>query len=126
MTFKKTVRRAAVATALAMGMAGAVQAAEKVNIGFTGPLSGGAALYGENTLEGLRMAAEEINAGGGIDVDGTSYEINIVSLDDMYSPSRAAVNGKRLVQQYSTPIVFSRTPAARSRCRRSTNATAFW
>ena len=107
MTFKKTVRRAAVATALAMGMAGAVQAAEKVNIGFTGPLSGGAALYGENTLEGLRMAAEEINAGGGIDVDGTSYEINIVSLDDMYSPSRAAVNGKRLVQQYSTPIVFT-------------------
>ncbi|MES1929942.1 branched-chain amino acid ABC transporter substrate-binding protein LivK [Salinisphaera dokdonensis CL-ES53] len=107
MTFKKTVRRAAVATALAMGMVGAVQAAEKVNIGFTGPLSGGAALYGENTLEGLRMAAEEINAGGGVDVDGTQYEINIVSLDDMYSPSRAAVNGKRLVQQYSTPIVFT-------------------
>ncbi len=107
MTFKKTVRRVAVATALAMGVAGAAHAAEKVNIGFTGPLSGGAALYGENTLEGLRMAAEEINAGGGIDVDGTSYEINIVSLDDMYSPSRAAVNGKRLVQQSSTPVVFT-------------------
>ncbi|MES1941238.1 branched-chain amino acid ABC transporter substrate-binding protein LivK [Salinisphaera sp. T5B8] len=107
MTFKKTLRRAAVATALAMGMVGAVQAAEKVNIGFTGPLSGGAALYGENTLEGLRMAAEEINSNGGIDVDGTNYEINIVSLDDMYSPSRAAVNGKRLVQQSNTPVVFT-------------------
>jgi branched-chain amino acid transport system substrate-binding protein len=107
MTFKKTVRRVAVATALAMGMAGAVQAAEKVNIGFTGPLSGGAALYGENTLEGLRMAAKEINGNGGIDVDGTQYEINIVSLDDMYSPSRAAVNGKRLVQQSNTPVVFT-------------------
>lgn len=107
MTFMKTVRRVAVATALAMGMAGAVQAAEKVNIGFTGPLSGGAALYGENTLEGLRMAAKEINGNGGIDVDGTQYEINIVSLDDMYSPSRAAVNGKRLVQQSNTPVVFT-------------------
>jgi branched-chain amino acid transport system substrate-binding protein len=107
MTFKKTVRRVAVATALAMGMAGAVQAAEKVNIGFTGPLSGGAALYGENTLEGLRMAAKEINGNGGIDVDGTQYEINIVSLDDMYSPSRAAVNGKRLVQQSNTRVVFT-------------------
>ena len=107
MTFKKTVRRVAVATALAMGMAGAAHAAEKVNIGFTGPLSGGAALYGENTLEGLRMAAKEINGNGGIDVDGTNYEINIVSLDDMYSPSRAAVNGKRLVQQSNTPVVFT-------------------
>ncbi|WP_348765218.1 ABC transporter substrate-binding protein [uncultured Salinisphaera sp.] len=107
MTFKKTVRRVAVATALAMGVAGAAHAAEKVNIGFTGPLSGGAALYGENTLEGLRMAAKEINGNGGIDVDGTNYEINIVSLDDMYSPSRAAVNGKRLVQQSSTPVVFT-------------------
>ena len=107
MTFKKTVRRVAVATALAMGMAGAAHAAEKVNIGFTGQLSGGAALYGENTLEGLRMAAKEINGNGGIDVDGTNYEINIVSLDDMYSPSRAAVNGKRLVQQSNTPVVFT-------------------
>lgn len=107
MTFKKTVRRAAVATALAMGMVGAVHAAEKVNIGFTGPLSGGAALYGENTLEGLRMAAEEINAKGGVQVNGESYEINLVSLDDKYSPSQAAVNGKRLVQQYDTPVVFT-------------------
>lgn len=106
MTFRHTVRRAAVVTALAMGMVGAVHAAEKVNIGFTGPLSGGAALYGENTLEGLRMAANEINADGGIDVNGKSYEINLVSLDDKYSPSQAAVNGKRLVQQSHTPVVF--------------------
>lgn len=106
MTLRKTVRRAAAATALAMGLVGAAQA-EQVNIGFTGPLSGGAALYGENTLEGLRMAAKEINADGGVNVDGTSYDINIVSLDDMYSPSRAAVNGKRLVQQYDTPVVFT-------------------
>src|SRR5690606_6263457 len=70
-------------------------------------LSGGAALYGENTLEGLRMAAEEINAAGGVKVGGESYEINIVSLDDKYSPSQAAVNGKRLVQQYKTPAVFT-------------------
>lgn len=107
MTLTRTISRAAVATALAMGMAGAVNAAEQVNIGFTGPLSGGAALYGENTLEGLRMAAEEINASGGVTVDGSSYEINLVSLDDKYSPSQAAVNGKRLTQQYGTPVVFT-------------------
>jgi branched-chain amino acid transport system substrate-binding protein len=80
---------------------------DEVNIGFTGPLSGGAALYGENTLEGLRMAAEEINAAGGITVDGEEYTINIQSLDDKYSPSQAAVNGKRLVQQYNAPVIFT-------------------
>lgn len=102
----KSFRRLAAASAVALAIGGAAHA-EEVNIGFTGPLSGGAALYGENTLEGLRMAAEEINANGGITVDGEEYTINIQSLDDKYSPSQAAVNGKRLVQQYNAPVIFT-------------------
>jgi len=109
MNINQTVRRAlgigALSAVLGFGALGSAQAAD-VNIGFTGPLSGGAALYGENTLEGLRMAAKQINDDGGITVDGESYDINLVPLDDMYSPSRAAVNGKRLVQQYKAPVVF--------------------
>ena len=102
----KSFRRLAAASAVALAIGGAAHA-DEVNIGFTGPLSGGAALYGENTLEGLRMAAEEINANGGITVDGEEYTINIQSLDDKYSPSQAAVNGKRLVQQYNAPVIFT-------------------
>ena len=102
----KSFRRLAAASAVALAIGGAAHA-EEINIGFTGPLSGGAALYGENTLEGLRMAAEEINANGGITVDGEEYTINIQSLDDKYSPSQAAVNGKRLVQQYNAPVIFT-------------------
>lgn len=102
----KSFRRLAAASAVALAIGGAAHA-EEVNIGFTGPLSGGAALYGENTLEGLRMAAEEINANGGITVDGEQYTFNIQSLDDKYSPSQAAVNGKRLVQQYNAPVIFT-------------------
>jgi branched-chain amino acid transport system substrate-binding protein len=102
----KSFRRLAAASAVALAIGGAAHA-DDVNIGFTGPLSGGAALYGENTLEGLRMAAEEINAAGGITVDGEEYTINIQSLDDKYSPSQAAVNGKRLVQQYNAPVIFT-------------------
>ncbi len=90
---------------VAAGM-GTASAAE-VNIGFTGPLSGGAALYGQNTLEGLKMAVKEINADGGVKVDGKAYDINLISLDDQYAPSRSAVNGKRLVQQYNAPAVFT-------------------
>ncbi|HEX5678192.1 MAG TPA: ABC transporter substrate-binding protein [Alcanivorax sp.] len=102
----KSFRRLAAAGAVALAIGGAAHA-DEVNIGFTGPLSGGAALYGENTLEGLRMAAEEINANGGITVDGEQYTINIQALDDKYSPSQAAVNGKRLVQQYDAPVIFT-------------------
>ena len=102
----KSFRRLAAASAVALAVGGAAHA-DEVNIGFTGPLSGGAALSGENTLEGLRMAAEEINAAGGITVDGEEYTINIQSLDDKYSPSQAAVNGKRLVQQYNAPVIFT-------------------
>lgn len=102
----KSFRRLAAASAVALAIGGAAHA-DEINIGFTGPLSGGAALYGENTLEGLRMAADEINAAGGITVDGEKHTINIQSLDDKYSPSQAAVNGKRLVQQYNAPVIFT-------------------
>src|SRR3954462_2559169 len=87
------------AAAFALTLAGGASAQETVNIGYTGPLSGGAALYGKNTLVGLEMAAKEINDAGGFDVGGKKYKFNIVALDDKYSPSEAAVNAKRLKAQ---------------------------
>ena len=95
----------AVAVATTMGMSSAAMAAE-VNVGFSGPLSGGAALYGENVLSGLRMAADEINANGGFDLDGEKTTVNIVALDDQYSPAQAATNAKRLVQESNVPAIF--------------------
>ncbi|MBI43624.1 ABC transporter substrate-binding protein [uncultured Marinobacter sp.] len=80
--------------------------AGEVTIGFTGPLSGGAALYGENTLSGLRIAADEINAAGGFDLNGEKTTINVVALDDRYSPAQAATNAKRLKQENNAPVIF--------------------
>ncbi|MGM0919885.1 MAG: ABC transporter substrate-binding protein [Bacillota bacterium] len=76
-----------------------------VNIGFSGPLSGPAAFYGENTLRGLTMAADEINKEG-FEVDGKKYKVKIVSLDDKYLPNETGTNARRLVQENKTPIVF--------------------
>src|SRR5690554_6803710 len=95
----------AVAVATTMGLSTAVMAGE-VNIGFTGPLSGGAALYGENSLSGLRMAAEEINANGGFDINGEKHTVNVIALDDQYSPAQAATNAKRLKQESDVPAIF--------------------
>ncbi|SFL98002.1 ABC transporter substrate-binding protein [Marinobacter zhejiangensis] len=104
MTPKNTLK--AVITATSLGLVATSAMAESINIGFTGPLSGGAALYGENTLSGLRMAAEEINAAGGFDLNGEQVTINLVALDDRYSPAQAATNAKRLKQDNGVSAIF--------------------
>lgn len=78
-----------------------------INIGYTGPLSGPAAFYGERTLNGTKMAVDEINAAGGIEVGGKKYKFNVVSLDDKYLPNEAGANAKRLIQENKTPIIFT-------------------
>ena len=80
-------------------------AQETVKIGYTGPLSGGAALYGKNVVNGIEMAIKEINATG-LEVAGKKIKLELVALDDKYSPAEAAINARRLVQQYQTPAVF--------------------
>ncbi len=104
MGFWSSIPGLAAAAALTALSAGAL--ADTVTVGFTGPLSGGAALYGKNTLAGLEMAAKEINAQGGFQVAGKTYTVNLVALDDKYSPSEAAVNAKRLRAQHNAPVIF--------------------
>ena len=85
--------------------AGATLAQESVKIGYTGPLSGGAALYGKNVVNGIEMAIKEINTTG-LEVAGKKVKLELVALDDKYSPAEAAINARRLVQQYKTSAVF--------------------
>ncbi|MFC7062140.1 ABC transporter substrate-binding protein [Halobacillus seohaensis] len=80
---------------------------EVVNIGFSGPLSGPAAFYGERSLNGMKLAVEEINESGGFEIDDQSYKLNLVPLDDKYLPNETAANAKRLVQEDQTPIIYS-------------------
>ncbi|QQX86647.1 ABC transporter substrate-binding protein [Cupriavidus necator] len=98
------LRRFAIA-ALAATAATPSLAQEIVNIGYTGPMSGGAALYGKNVVDGIEMAIKEINAAG-LQVGGKAVQLKLVALDDKYSPAEAAVNARRLVQQSKVPAVF--------------------
>ncbi|MGO4393200.1 ABC transporter substrate-binding protein [Variovorax sp. M-6] len=101
---KRTALPLVAALAAAFG-AGAAFAQETVKIGFTGPLSGGAALYGKNVVNGMEMAIKEINAAG-LEVAGKKVKLELVALDDKYAPAEAAINARRLVQQYQSPAVF--------------------
>jgi len=79
---------------------------DTVTIGFTGPLSGGAALYGRNVLDGLEMAVADINEAGGLAIAGRKVTLAVAPLDDRYFPNESATNAKRLVHQYGAPVVF--------------------
>lgn len=78
---------------------------EIVEIGYSGPLSGPGAQYGLNVLNGLEMAANEINETG-FEVDGITYKLDIVALDDRYLPNETGVNVKRMVSENDPVVVW--------------------
>ncbi|BDP40591.1 branched-chain amino acid ABC transporter substrate-binding protein [Deinococcus aetherius] len=83
---------------LALGM-GSALADKVVNIGYSGPLSGGAAFYGKDVQSGIEMAIGELNRAGGVNVKGEKVTFKLVSLDDRYLPNETATNVRRLTSQ---------------------------
>ncbi len=70
--------------------------AEEIVIGFSGPLSGPAAEYGQDCLNGTEMAVAELNAAGGITVQGKKYTFRLEKLDDRIDPTQSVNNARRL------------------------------
>lgn len=105
--FTNVNRRQLTALALACAAlaAGPAMAQEVVKIGYSGPLSGGAAQYGKNALDGMQMAVAELNAAGP-EIGGKKVKFEIVPLDDKYNPSETAINAQRLVQQHKTSAIL--------------------
>jgi branched-chain amino acid transport system substrate-binding protein len=83
------------------------QAAKEVVVGYTGPISGVAAEYGQDCLNGIEMAVNEINGAGGISVGGQKYNFKLVKLDDQIDPTQAVNNCRRLRDQHKAPAVFN-------------------
>jgi branched-chain amino acid transport system substrate-binding protein len=73
-----------------------IAGAQDIVVGFSGPLSGPAAEYGQDCFNGLDMAAKEINAAGGVSVSGKKHLIRLERLDDRSDPTLAANNARRL------------------------------
>jgi len=102
----KTLRRRVLIAGLAATITTTASLAQEiVNIGYTGPLSGGAAQYGKNIVDGITLAIEEINASG-MQIGGKAVQFRLVALDDRYSPAESAVNARRLVQQSKVSAIF--------------------
>jgi branched-chain amino acid transport system substrate-binding protein len=97
-------RISAIALAAALSL-GAAQAAEPIKIGVAEALSGGAAQYGTPIRNAFQMAADEINAAGGI--NGRTIELVV---EDEQGKKDEAINAfKKLIFQDKALMLFGPT-----------------
>lgn len=64
-------------------------------IGVSGPLTGGAAVYGLAVQNSAQMAVEEINAAGGLN----GYKFKLIATDDQHDATKVATNYANLMNQ---------------------------
>lgn len=73
-----------------------VLAADEVKLAITGPFSGGSAPMGVSMRDGAKLAVQEINAAGGIDVGGKKMKISVIERDDEAKNDRGALIAQEL------------------------------
>ncbi len=85
---------------IAVSAAGPGQADEKageLKIGVISCLSGPAVGWGNAVLHGAQMAADVVNAKGGLTVNGKKYRVKIVAYDDLYTGQGGVTAANRLI-----------------------------
>ena len=85
MISRKTLAACATAIGLVLSISACSDAGEApatIKIGFIGTITGGAADIGLTALEGVQIAVDEINTGGGVD----GKKLEIIKKDEQLSP----------------------------------------
>jgi branched-chain amino acid transport system substrate-binding protein len=94
----KYVAAVALAVALLSGPAGA----QTIKIGVNEPLTGAFAASGTYVVNGARIAADEINAKGGV----LGKKIELVIEDNKSNPTEAAAVAEKLINSDKTPVMM--------------------
>ena len=105
------MRREFISFSTALILSGSVAvsalAAEKtLDIGVSDALTGGASVYGLPQANAVKMAAEEINAAGGIKVGGDSYMLNVIAYDDKANPTEASNSVRKLIDRDGVKFIL--------------------
>lgn len=96
---RKFLSRSAIAMAVICST-GFVHAANDVlKIGFVGVTSGPAAAWGISNQRSMETRAAWINETGGVEIGGTTYDIEIVAFDDQKDPKRAIAGMEKMAQE---------------------------
>ncbi len=93
------------------GSSGPAKDHSTIKIGFFGDLSGPTFNFGESAKNGLLMAADEINLGGGVD----GRRIDVVIDDDGGSPEKAAFLTARLIDEDKVVAIIAGGTSGNSR-----------
>ena len=90
---------AAAALAMTLAAGSAFAAEKKLTIGVADALTGGGAVYGLPQANAVKMAADEINAAGGIKVGADNYKIDVIAYDDKANPTEATNAVRKLIDR---------------------------
>jgi branched-chain amino acid transport system substrate-binding protein len=94
----KSVKWLAASSALCViGSAFAPAQAQDIRLGVHTTLSGPASAWGASMLGAAELAAEEVNAKGGLEVAGKKHKVVITSYDDNYKANDAVTAMNRLI-----------------------------
>ncbi|MFG1343334.1 ABC transporter substrate-binding protein [Xanthobacter autotrophicus DSM 431] len=105
LVFTRRVLLGAFAAALGVSGAAAQTAApQDVVVGFVLPLSGGSATIGNQTKLGAQVAAEQINAAGGIAALGGA-KLKLIFADSQSKPDIGASETERLIQRENVSLL---------------------
>jgi branched-chain amino acid transport system substrate-binding protein len=85
---------------------------ETLKLGVIAPLSGPGAPWGIALLRGVEIAAEEINAAGGIKAGGKAYKVKIISGDDKYTGKGGVDAAMKLVYQDKVKYIIGSISSA--------------
>lgn len=99
-------QRLAILAAVGLTVTAPVMAAETVQIGIVSATSGPLAAPGKFQLNGFKLAAEEINKGGGFQVGGKTYEVRLKIYDTRCNPTEGASAMQRLTTVDRVPVVL--------------------
>lgn len=87
-------------------------AQETLKIGAIVTLSGPGAAWGQAMKNAAELAADSVNAGGGLEVAGKKYKVEIVAYDDKYQAGEAVTVANRLVFEDKVKFIIGPTGSA--------------
>jgi branched-chain amino acid transport system substrate-binding protein len=98
----QNLSRAALIAACTVLLALPASSQEKIKLGLVAAMSGQSAKSGEAIVRGLTIAADEINAKGGL----LGKRIELIVRDDESNPAKGAVAARELVQREQVAALF--------------------
>ncbi len=101
------------ALALALVLTGPrLSSAQSVKIGVIQPITGPIAYGGQAAANGHKMAAQDINNAGGVEVKGKKVKIELVIEDSKGAPKESMAAANKLISRDRVPLIMGDFPSS--------------